>query len=184
MTPIEALVSGFQHSYGQIKDDIGSLMEGSYNPGTVSRVMDIAKELPLGKMIAAVKSAPTAMGAKVFKEAPEMSLEQLIRKIGKGEASMPAYTVLQPAYRHKATGELLTGSIGGGHASITQAVPQDWIKNLEHGYKYPGGPFIADEWQIALRDPKIAQTAANLLQKGIKPDSIFEALKFANPSTR
>ena len=128
--------------------------------------------------------APIAGMAKTFKPAQEMSLPQLVQKVAKGEVSMPNYQSLAPAYKNTVTGEIASGSIGGSHSAVSEGLPLSWQKNMQHGYKHPDGPFIPDEWYSLLRDNKLTQTASNLLNKGISPDSIFEALRFANPSGR
>lgn len=58
---MDALKTGISHSYGQVRDDLSSLMGGQLNPGTIGRMWDVAGELPIGKVAGAF--GRTARGA-------------------------------------------------------------------------------------------------------------------------
>lgn len=58
MDLVDALITGARHSYGQVRDDLGSLLGGSYNPGTFGRMFDVLTELPIGKAIGKVQQSP------------------------------------------------------------------------------------------------------------------------------
>lgn len=58
MDLLEALAMGARHSYGQVKDDLGALLSGSYNPGTAGRMIDVLGEMPLGRVLGKMGQMP------------------------------------------------------------------------------------------------------------------------------
>jgi hypothetical protein len=181
---LETMLNYFQDKIQQL----GSSAKAA-NDRNAQVIENVQAGLPAGQGISGalgdvLNVAPIAGMAKVFKPAQEMTLSDLVQKVAKNEVGMPNYQSLAPAYRNTLTGEIAQGSIGGSHSAVSEGLPLSWQKNMQHGYKYPDGPFLPDEWYSLLRDNKMTQTASNLLKKGISPDSIFEALRFASPSGR
>jgi len=181
---LSVLVDYFQDRLKQLGDSAQAA-----NQRNAQVIQNVQAGLPAsggisGALTDVLNVAPIAGMAKVFKPAQELSLEGLVQKVAKGELGMPNYQQLAPAYKNTLTGEIASGAVGGNHSAVSEILPQSWQSNMQHGYKVPDGPFLPDEWYSLLRDSKMTKTAANLLQKGLKADSIFQALKFANPSGR
>jgi hypothetical protein len=57
---LDAITTGAQHSYGQVRDDLSSLLQGGYNPGTAGRMGEAALQLPLGEWLSKLGPAINA----------------------------------------------------------------------------------------------------------------------------
>jgi hypothetical protein len=51
---LSALQTGWQHTMGQVSDDLSSLMSGQVTGDMINRMLDVAQELPLGRAIGKV----------------------------------------------------------------------------------------------------------------------------------
>jgi len=90
---IDALMTGAQHTYGQVKDDLGSLLQGGYNPGTAGRVGEAAMQLPLmewlGKLGPAVNAGIAGIKRPPMRPAASpvpINMEELMQALTPGGA--------------------------------------------------------------------------------------------------
>lgn len=193
MSFLDALMSGAKNTYGQVKDDLGSLLQGSYNPGTMDRVGQVLGGLPIGQMLEQFGPVMGAlgMGAKTFKPGAD-TLEGLIQGLAKAGTGIGSRARLQPAIKvGQGAGEIFASEPGGIHptdlvtALLAKRGQAAGMGNMQYGFQVPGEkPFIPESLAHVLAFPEGVQKVSGLLQKGLSMDSILEAMKFAAENGR
>ncbi len=113
---LDAITSGAKHTYGQVSDDLSSLLQGSYNPGTASRVGEVLGNLPIDQLLTKALQSPimqslATRGGRYFHGTPNV------------------YNEMDPAVS-KASGAV---GPGVGYLTNTPSVAEDYAMGATHG---------------------------------------------------
>jgi len=184
MDLIDALVTGAKHTYGQIRDDVSSLMQGEINPGTMGRLAEVLTNLPLEGLVAKTAQSPLVAGimqkgGKYFHGTPKVFKDEM--KSADGLAGPGFYLTNNP----EVAGSYASGStfgyggkklMGGGEEALQQAMQtqaqaeKSWLQAVKTGRATP------EEAQQALS--AMEQLGPNIRPYRVKPHETFNMDRF------
>lgn len=144
--------------------------------GAVAQGLRLARTAKTFKPAAAVQSTedPLLAALRSYLQPGELSAAK--------NRMLPALQIAPGAPR---TGEnLMIGTKEGGHGPLYEQLQGMPSTQMTHGYVDPSHPNVLfnDALNTMLYDPAKHQTAVKLLQRGISPDALLEALNFTPPS--
>jgi hypothetical protein len=187
---IDAITTGAQHSYGQVTDDLGSLIQGMYNPGTATRMMEVAGGLPIDKLIAQLQRSPLVQnimrkGGEVFHGSPHIFGEVDVKKTNPGSLVGPGHYVtdnptIANTYAEGATA--LNAAAGSPGAGALEKIAQNMKPNIR---SYQMAPHNTLDTSIPLPKGDFSRIVkalqeAEFVQKAGKHGTITPAMQQAN----